>query len=60
MAYRKQQQMHRARQLLTEDDRPVDHVARAVGYRDPKAFSKHFKKAVGMTPSQFRLGRGRS
>jgi AraC-like DNA-binding protein len=57
MAYRAQQRIHQARQLLASTDKPIEQIAGAVGYSDPKAFSKHFKRAIGVTPTQFRRGR---
>ena len=46
--------MTRAAELLTSTDMPVREVARLVGYREPSRFTKAFKRAYGLTPSQFR------
>ena len=43
-----------AKILLMEKDTPVCDVAQAVGYPDALAFSKLFKKYVGVSPSEFR------
>lgn len=43
-----------ARQLLTHPEFAVTDVALAVGYQTPSAFAASFRKAVGMTPSEFR------
>jgi len=42
-----------AKQLLTQDAN-LDTVAGAVGYTDPFHFSKSFKQATGMSPSEYR------
>lgn len=46
--------MKKAKQLLRDPKLPIQHVAYAVGYNDPFAFSKIFKKEVGMSPTQYR------
>jgi len=55
-AYLRQVRMCHAAKLLAETDLPVKEVARQVGYRDPSQFSKAFKRAHGVTPSQSRAG----
>jgi AraC-like DNA-binding protein len=52
--------MCRAEELLATTDLPVKEVAQRVGYRDASRFSKAFKRARGVTPSQSRAARGRS
>ena len=44
----------KARQLLKNPELPIQHIAYTVGYRDPFAFSKVFKKETGMSPSDYR------
>ena len=46
--------MHQAAYLLRDQNLAVKEVARSVGYRDPFAFSKLFKKHFGSTPSAYR------
>ncbi|WP_407353784.1 helix-turn-helix domain-containing protein [Luteimonas sp. R10] len=41
-------------ELLRGGHLPIKHVALAVGYGTPSAFSAAFHKAMGMTPRQFR------
>jgi len=43
-----------AKQLLRETDFRVVRIALGVGYGNPGAFTKVFKKHVGTTPTQFR------
>ena len=45
--------MHRATELLRDVRTKVGEVAEQVGYRDIAYFSAAFKKAVGMTPSEY-------
>jgi AraC-like DNA-binding protein len=52
--------MHRARELLADDDHSVTHVALAVGYGSVAAFSRAFTAAHGMTPRCWRAGSCRS
>ncbi len=46
--------MQRATQLLVRSRMAVAEVAYAVGFTDPKYFSKCFKKDTGLTPSEYR------
>ncbi|MBQ7933454.1 MAG: helix-turn-helix transcriptional regulator, partial [Lachnospiraceae bacterium] len=46
--------MERAVALLTETKLPVQSVAGSVGYEDALYFSKTFKKAKGVSPSDYR------
>ena len=46
--------MAKARQLLLETDAPITSIARQVGYTTPKNFRSVFKRAIGMTPTEFR------
>lgn len=52
--------MQRAMDLLGKTDRSIVEVARDVGYADPFAFSKAFKRLHGVPPNQFRSAEARS
>jgi PAS domain S-box-containing protein len=43
-----------ASQLLEDTDRPVADIAHACGFYDHSAFTRAFRSAIGVTPSQFR------
>jgi YesN/AraC family two-component response regulator len=45
--------LKRAAQLLTQGQYLVAEVAEMVGFNTPKYFSKYFKEAFGMNPSQY-------
>ena len=46
--------MERAKKLLGSTDLPVSEVAQRSGYADYCVFTKAFKKAEGVTLSQYR------
>jgi len=47
--------IERAQQLLREsDDLPLAEIASGVGFSDQSQLSTHFKRVVGVTPTQFR------
>lgn len=46
--------LQRAMRLLAEGDETLDHIAADVGYQDSFAFSKAFKRRVGVSPREFR------
>lgn len=46
--------VERARELLERSRVPADEVAARVGYADPAAFHRAFKKETGMTPGAYR------
>jgi AraC family transcriptional regulator of adaptative response / methylphosphotriester-DNA alkyltransferase methyltransferase len=46
--------MTEARRLLERDGIRIGEVARAVGYHQPAQFTKAFRRAVGMAPTEFR------
>lgn len=54
LAYLRMVRLQRAMRLLGESDRTLEQVALAVGYHDAFGFSKAFKRAVGMSPGEFR------
>lgn len=44
-----------AQQLLTETNLSIQEIARHIGYEDPFAFSRIFKRRIGMSPRAFRV-----
>lgn len=48
--------MQKAVQLLKQEDKKLVEVAQSVGYESDAAFSKAFKRVVGVTPGQYRQG----
>lgn len=47
-------QISKAEELLIGTDYPINIVSNSVGYSDPLAFSKFFKKEKGVSPTEFR------
>ncbi len=54
LAYLRTVRLQRAMRLLAEADHTLERVAAAVGYGDAFSFSKAFKRAVGVSPGEFR------
>ena len=50
--------MNKAKKLLRETGMRSSDVCYEVGYKDPHYFSSIFKKTQGMTPTQYREGKG--
>ena len=50
----RQVRMQRAVQLVEKSHMTISEVAYAIGFTDPKYFTKCFKKQTGMTPSEYR------
>ena len=50
--------LKRAIQLMENDDYTISQVAYMTGFRAPKYFSKVFKKATGLTPSEYKEKKG--
>jgi len=48
--------LKQAAKLLKSGEKNVSEVTYAVGFNDPKYFSKSFKNLFGLTPSQFQKG----
>ena len=46
--------MQKAVSLLKQDDKKLVEVAQSVGYESDAAFSKAFKRLVGVTPGEYR------
>jgi len=46
--------MQRAEELIAKSNMPFSQIAYAVGFSDPRYFGKCFKKATGMSPSDYR------
>jgi AraC family transcriptional regulator len=53
--WRLKRRIERAREMLGRTDLPVTEIAAAVGYDDPSQLAAAFRKALGVSPSQFRL-----
>lgn len=51
-----QLRMNKAIQLLNATDLPINEIAEKVGYDTQHYFSTAFKKAVGVSPNQYRKG----
>jgi transcriptional regulator GlxA family with amidase domain len=52
--YLQQTRIEAAKKLLVQTDKQMTEVIHYSGYSDPKAFRKIFRKAVGMTPTEYR------
>ena len=44
----------KARELLQFSRQPVDQIAWSVGYEDPAAFRRFFRRLIGLTPGEYR------
>jgi AraC-like DNA-binding protein len=51
--------MEAAVELLERSNDPILKVADACGYSDQSAFTRRFRAAVGMSPSEYRVCRRR-
>jgi AraC-like DNA-binding protein len=54
MQYVRRRRLQRARELLATTDAAVNEVAERAGYDDPFHFSRAFKQAHGVSPSDYR------
>ena len=50
--------MERAKDLLRHTDMSIDKISEGVGYVDRHYFQNTFKRCVGMTPTEYRRGKG--
>ncbi|MBO5292223.1 MAG: response regulator [Lachnospiraceae bacterium] len=50
--------MDKAKQLLLNKELSMKEICSMVGYADPNYFSRSFKKNVGVTPTEYREGKG--
>ncbi len=55
--YRAQQRLRQGAHLLRSGDEPIKAVARAVGFTDAYAFTRAFRRWLGVLPSDLRAGR---
>lgn len=50
--------MEKARDLLVNTDKSMKEICSEIGYSDPNYFSRTFKKNMGVTPTEFKEGKG--
>ena len=50
--------MEKAKELLETTEYSMKEICSMVGYSDPNYFSRSFKKNVGVTPTEFKEGKG--
>ena len=48
--------IEKAKDLLANSDTPITEIAEAIGFTNYNTFSRAFKKAVGVSAKQFRMG----
>ncbi len=48
----------KAMQLLNDPTLSIKEIAQSVGYSDPNYFSKAFRKVAGLSPTEYRMGKG--
>ena len=46
--------LEKAKRMLEKTEKPVAQIAAEVGFEDANFFTRSFKKAVGMTPKDYR------
>ncbi len=54
-----QERMERAKRLLRETDQPIKEIGQTIGYGEPAAFHRAFRREVQMTPVDYRQRHGR-
>lgn len=54
LAYVLSLRMEEAKQMLEASDDPIDGIAAEIGYLEPSAFRRLFKRATGITPLDYR------
>lgn len=52
--YLSQLKIKKAKKMLLETDYPIYIISSSVGYSDPLAFSRYFKKKTNLSPKEFR------
>lgn len=52
--YLSKYRMEVAKDLLRKSDKNINEIAELIGYKDPRYFSKLFKKIVGIKPTDFK------
>lgn len=52
--YITEQRIRKARELLSRKDMKIQEISQALGYNSGTAFTRFFKKIVGVTPQEFR------
>ncbi|WP_099467386.1 response regulator [Konateibacter massiliensis] len=50
--------MNKAKELLNNTDMSMKEIGLRIGYADPNYFSRIFKKNIGVTPTEYKEGRG--
>ena len=50
--------MEKAKELLRNSNKSMKEICLEIGYTDPNYFSRTFKKNVGVTPSEYKDGKG--
>ena len=55
--WRMQRRIERAREMLEGTELPVTEIAARVGFEDPSGFAAAFRKALGVSPSEYRRER---
>lgn len=53
-SYLTELRLHKAKQMILENNMKMYEIAEAVGYVSAKYFAEQFKKNIGMTPSEYR------
>ena len=56
--YLREQRLVRAQELLSTTDRPIQHIADAIGFKRGGDFATAFRQRFGMTPREYRKWRG--
>ena len=54
LAFHNQLRCEAAKELLTQPELPIAHIASSVGFVSPAHFSQIFKKYIGTSPSEYR------
>lgn len=60
VAHVQEQRLQLARHLLRTTDLPIHAVAEAVGFQSQSAFTRLFRRELGISPSRYRSGSGKN